>query len=305
MYKITFIALNLTHNLDYERQDFESQLDNLSRCIMLSYLEAKKKHPDNKVIVAWREYGLCNGKPLTESETGLFKKRMALLTQKRDIIIIAGTILSKKVIQSDRHVDKITAVSEAYKRYSFISDLERNNQQERTFEKYKNNFIRNMSKENFLKVKNTCYIFSDGSKKYKRNKIAPYSEVSNKIIQDFTYGFSEQTWMFNFEEGNKLLDLSIEVCLEHSIGLLKYLVSSGQICAPKIHLILADSNTFEPDYACGDITIRIDSDPDDSINVVVANNKQFEDFIVYQVDPYSPKTELKLIQPTLLNYPKL
>ncbi len=299
------VAINLTHNKEFEQKSFDEQLATLAFSTMRSYKEARKRHTDAFVIVAWREYGLSNQQIVAQDNIHKFKNLLADLTSKRELLIIAGSLVSqKKIVVKDKQ-EKLDHITAAYDQYQFVNTLEKLTHNSLLFFNYREQFALAKAQDYFNNFKNTCYFFKQGEQVYRRHKIAPCKEIpQNADQQPSAYTFKEQDFLFTLDNLPDFT-IGIEICLEHSLGVLHHLVKDNTLEAPTLHLIIADSNVMVPEYACGDYTVRIDSDSNDSINFGRKPNARDDFFYVYQYDPYQDRNPiLKEVNPDIYDYPE-
>ncbi|WP_131781596.1 hypothetical protein [Legionella gresilensis] len=297
MKKIVLIAINLTHNTEFEKKSFHDQLLALGLSTIRAYNKAKQLHPDAYIIVAWREYGVSNQLAVSQDNIHDFKELLSIVTDNRDLLIIAGSLISQKLVMVNANQEKIRAIKAAYDKYQFIKEIEYKNINSNLFVNYKAQFNQASLQAKFYNIKNTCYFFKQGAKVYRRSKIAPCEEVPKNKISPWAYTFKEQEFLFTLDAQSEIT-IGIEICLEHSIGVLKHLIKDQGLKAPTIHIIIADSNTMVPENTCGDYTVRIDSDPDDAINFGKNLAAKNNFFYVYQFDPYQSNNQLlKVIHP--------
>ncbi|WP_419418460.1 hypothetical protein ACNVED_07795 [Legionella sp. D16C41] len=283
--KIILIAFNLLHNPTFEKLSFDDQLAVLGIATINTYKAVKKARPDAYVIVAWRERGLCNQLALSQENVDKLIDILGRITQQKDLLIIAGSIISqKKVIVSEKQ-DKLMEVKDAYNQYQFVETLEKAKNYSFSFLDHKNQFNLISKEAQFFKIKHTSLFFKDGAKVYRRHKIAPWEEIPRNVEKPHAYTLKKQELIYTLDEENHKT-IGVEMCFEHNLGLMQHAVKNQMIPAPTIHLIIADSNTLMPEHACGDYTVRIDSDPDDSINFGMKPNANNEFLEVYQVNPY-------------------
>ncbi|MGQ3887590.1 hypothetical protein ACQUW5_00990 [Legionella sp. CNM-1927-20] len=305
MKKIVLVAINLTHNIEFEKKSFDDQLMALAFSTLRAYKVAKQLHPDAYVIVAWREYGISNQLAVSQDNIRKFKQLLSQVTNKRDLLIIAGSLISQKIMLVNDKQEKIRHISTAYDKYQFIKKLEYVNNASYHFLDYKKQFSLASSQDSFSNIKNTCYFFKQGGKAYHRHKIAPCEEIPRNAPQKLSaYTFKEQEFLFTLDAQNNIT-IGVEICFEHSVGLLHHLVKNQGLKAPTVHIIIADSNTMVPEFACGDYTVRIDSDLDDSINFGKMLKAKDDFFHVYQFDPYQDRLPiLKEINPDIYDFPE-
>ncbi|STX51421.1 Uncharacterised protein [Legionella busanensis] len=301
MKKIVLVAINLTHNREFEKKSFHDQLLVLALSTVHAYNKAKRLHPDAYIIAAWREYGVSNQLAVSQDNIHDFKELLSIVTENRDLLIIAGSLTSQKIVMVNNNQEKIREIQAAYDKYQFIKDIEYKNINSDLFVNYKAQFNQASLQAKFSIIKNTCYFFKQGAKVYRRSKIAPHEETIINMLRPWAYTFKEQEFLFTLDADNEIT-IGIEICFEHSIGVLKHLIKNEGLKAPTIHIIIADTNTMVPEHACGNYTVRIDSDPDDAISFGKNLAAQDNFFYVYQFDPYQTKNQmLKLIKPDNYN----
>lgn len=229
---------------------------------------AVKKHPDCHIILAWREFGI-NGMAkgrlsLSETERRQFMIDIQEESNHANFTIVAGPVSAvKQKIET-------TKISERYQLHNYLKQSDFDKQYENHAKK-----LNNLSKIPFNQVRNTSYVFSEGKKIDKRDKITPYDETKYSGVLNSVFKPGKELSLITVKN-QKIL---IEICREH--GLLETNLFAD------IHFVLSATITTYPSKIRGRIMVHLDSDH--PIGVYLKNPTDIDNFVVYDVDILSDK----------------
>ncbi len=235
--ELAIIALDVLKNdnyFAYSKLTAISKIIYLKNVILNAYDQILKLHSHvDWVIVAWREYAITD--PSSKSIDAITKKFLieelrGLTKSCPKLIIIAGGTLIRKNINAD----KLEKIKSYYEDLQVIKKIEKELNQSKQFEKYEaalDSYIANVPTLNgiyFTELTNTTAVFFQG-KRGSHNKVAPFDEHipgfmhTNSFI-DFDYVFKpgrkdkSSSPFFALDNG---LNVVVEICREHGIGLAK------------------------------------------------------------------------------------
>lgn len=254
----------------FNNKKIEEQVKELRLAIRATYEIANKNNPKSRIILAWREFAinaLGEGRiALADKEKQAFITAMYEESNHENFTIIAGTVATFKE-KSDK-----TPLSDRYIMHKYLEK----NDADKQFADHKKE-LDNLSDKEFNQIRNTCYIFSEGKKVGKRDKIAPYNETkNNKQVKNPIFRPGKTFDVISVAD-QKLL---ISICRE--IGAIDTSSSAD------IHFILSASVSLLKKRMRGRILVHIDSTQ--PLTAFVKNPNDKKDFAIYSVDILSDLT---------------
>ncbi len=271
--------------------------------------QLKKQHPNAMWILAWQESaifgkrGLNNeflGKGIHSHLAARFKYQMSELTKRfPNLTIIAGTLPVRKPVQN---IGQLNAIKRSYRPYQWISVVEKNVLEDDLEAPYTLPFKTHLNQvsifiENKKQVPDLhayskiCYIFTSKNgepKIFRHDKSAPFEETENEVWYDKKFKphhipdvfcparpmHSKQIFTLEHPTTKEPIDIGVEICREHVIGLLKHLNPEKK---PLLHFILSascyvDNNNMH----CQHSLIHIDSQKEPELRALKGVFEQYK-----------------------------
>jgi len=280
MPEVVIVALDINKNdddfLEFDQLTAIEKIELIEKRIKAICEELETKEPSAAWILTWREYGITDGidKRAVSSEVkAIFKEKMINLTkQYPNLSIVAGTISTKKHFNSEQE-KKLDAIKEFYAEHGWMKEQESkfkeskfksDKQQQIRKEKKKIKELKtSIPKEGFDVVRNTCYLFSEGTI-WRHDKTAPMEETEGNIdLQKAIFQPGGSVRNINSlcavrhpVQKRTPINLGIEICREHEFAFLK---KTSQGSKPLIHFIMSDTTNLNLDHIHGEYAIQLDS----------------------------------------------
>ncbi len=241
------ITLKLPPNFNYASFDQQLKMMETNIRTICDQLNEMKEQTE-EWIITWPEYGLSNGTDRYITSKQKHEKLKSLmqkltLTYKK-LTIVGGTVattreFNKKVdpVKWQLKVDGIKAA------YNINKDLSKS--VIGTYEEQKHILLL----EKFTLVRNTAYVFSKGQCIARHDKITPFEETESLSHSIFRPGQ---------ERSQEIVispDLAVEICLEHSEGML---AKKSLTSKPTIQLVVSNSIACNPKHCISPYVIHAD-----------------------------------------------
>ncbi len=257
-------------NFKYKRLSAREKINLIRDAIIVICENLKKQELNGKLahnsmwIIGWQEWGITEyqSKFLTSESKSLFKKVMEqLVSQYKQLTIIAGTVASQRDISKDK-----------FEKYSALIKKRIDDLKEKGFHSTEN--ITEKLQE--LKaaadngpaymVRNTCFVFSFPSQTKKRSKAVSCFDTQDHIALEpelklnanaVFYPGKHTNFVFDlsYPDGVTKLNVGVEICYEHKVGALKSVYKDPV----DLHLIISDFVKDNPRYFHGVHAIQFDS----------------------------------------------
>ena len=302
MPKIIVVALKI-HFLDKEFKAFLNlqaieKMELIKKKIQTICGQLKTSHPTDKWIIAWPENGIAE--ICSVSLKKAFKKMMLDITQTNpNLTILGGTLLTSKKTPLEKSKEILTYYNQSLwlEKLENSENIENQIQSHRTKVKKLAEIKSTVTREITIN-RNTCYIF-EGSTVKRFDKIAPYYEVGhNQNDSIFKPGGKKgknlEHFFTLFQPDEKDFNIGIEICREHTFGVIKHLKSSQKVL---IHFLLSSYNPVILSNVAGDYVIHVDSLEDPKIIKTSDDKESVQDVILYTNNLFTNETNLTPIKP--------
>ncbi len=259
-----------------EKESFDNQLNIFTNKIKEICKKLDEENASKPWIIAWREYGLTDGNErgipnryLSLDQKRKLKDEMSQLTKDYpQLTIIAGTVATQRPIhpekkpeveqevkteadeQSKKQSDKIHKLKEAIEKPVYED-------YEAATAKAKTKLRTLLMMNDFFVVKNTSYVFSNGSCIAKHDKTVQFEETAgfepaDKVI--FKPGKAKSH--------NPVINenIGIEICAEHGDGYMRQHIEVTHQPKPLIQFILSASKNFDEQNFVSPYAVHIDSE---------------------------------------------
>lgn len=233
-----------------------------------------QKEPDADWIINWREYGISDpdSRYVSNETKKYLKEKMQALTAKYPkLTVISGSVATKKDVGPAKAEEVLEKVEQYYQGNKAITtdDLAEG--------MYHLQKVKELAKKNpdaLVVVRNTSYIFSKGTCIGRHDKSMPYLETTSAEPWNSTREDKLNNQMENaiFQPGNKknptsiftllttsgdTIEIGIEICREHSLGVLKDEAQAGNIL-PFFHFVSSFGMTTSLDNIYGEYYVLLD-----------------------------------------------
>lgn len=304
MPKIIVIAFDISYrdlpNLHlFLYKSFEEQLKEIENRIreVCEILTREEKNA-NQWVISWREYGLYNGfhdRNITSTQKSLLKNTLSNLTKDYPkLTIIGGTVATKQDIDSqdlEKLDRKKKGLEQAYNENIHLINLDDSNEFKNSRRAAQD--VQKVSVQNFSIIRNTAYVFSNGTCIARHDKTIPFNEIRNCSTSTiFRPGKGQSNSSYINE------NMSIEICREHELGLFAREVQISASLKSQLSLIqfvLSDSIYFIPKNMVSPYAIYIDSQNQNRL--ITDIDKENIDVSLYSYNILSKTSNLIRVEP--------
>lgn len=295
--EIVVIALQI-NNKEYWKLEPKEQIKLLSdRVHEIAGLLTKQKK-DATWIITWQECGIRDNNSVSVSEEvkNLFKEEFKKIsTIYPNLIVIAGTLLTKKSIEKDN----LKKIAEYYKPLKWIEDIDKDYLMRPLYFEKRHLKRLQASESPLFAITNTARIYQNGEQKC-HGKITPYYEERDDVTV-FQPGKEQNlSPVISIDH----LNIGIEICREHLLkySVLKKHVNEFKVTPPQLHFILSDTIPLHLKPICAEhYVLHIDSKSETPPIITRGQKKNKMNLVFYRCDALQPI--MKLLEPIAPIYP--
>ena len=301
--KIVIVALN-NNQRDPSRETFmdfyalsaDQKINIIKQRIINICTELKRSEPDALWLIVWREYGVCGQETiyLTNKERRYLKDEMTALTEQYPQLgILAGTVSSRKYYT--RVNEKLQMLNQAYQQpeYEQIKKIEAIGtkiEEDGQFLNHESQFrkVEQTTKtdtKGIFVVRNTAYFFNQGILYWRHDKITPFEEIEPKsqdIYQPATKKNRSCLLHMKHPVTGQELVFGIEICREHSFGLLQKEVLVSKLSKPLVHFVVGHGTRLQLEHICGTYSLLLDVLKKPRLVQVNQQNITKDEIVLYQ-----------------------
>lgn len=301
----------------FSELESDAQFQVLKDKILSVCEQLKKRHPDSKWIIAWREFGITGMTDSGEKQHAVsvdFKNRYkamlsAIILEYPNLTIVAGTVATERTGSSE----KLERIKKSYTDLSEYHHEEikttGNRDEAREFDRHMQE-LKDVEKQNeskddphFKIIRNTCYVFTGKLNKDNSPTFAVKKHSKTTPRQDSNV--SKFTGLRVFHPGDKdskcpIIDINdgiriaTELCREHDFQVTKKEAAKQNLQQSDIllHFVISDSIMLNPRNFYGQYVLQLDSTNRPKLIIADTTNPLAANVTLYQLNLLDAKHDL-------------